>query len=525
MSHERGSEIVSRNVANERPFLWGVATSGYQSEGGYNGSGEPQNNWTHAEQSGRVMRTGKAAEFWHRYAEDFDLCRGLGLRAFRLGIEWARVQPSTGTEMLATPPPFDDAAIDAYAERIACCQRAGLEPVVTLQHFTHPAWAGIDAWLEDRTPDLFAAYVAHVVERINRHLAAEAGCEPIRIYITLNEPNILLQNTYLMPHFPGRRHGFQAALEALNRMLAAHVLAYNVIHDLYAEAGWPAPLVTTNTFCSDLYWSDQVILDLLSMRERGQTQVETLFAENSARLHAAVRGAGLPLQRGWFSALGRILHRVVDWLAPRYFTTESFRFFLDTLAGSSRDRVFDFVGLDYYDPFAGHMFRPPSFADLEFPTRSPHAWLMDGITSKWWDWRLLPEGLHFFCTYYAKEFGREILIAENGMAIRRKSDNSSASWRTDRQSRSVFLERHVGEVRRLRAEGCPLIGYLHWSLTDNYEWGSFTPRFGLYSIDYANDAERRVEDHLGDRPSETYAKLIVETEQALQGSPRPPEQQ
>ena len=76
-----------------KDFLWGVASSGYQAEGGYNGSGQPQNNWASHEARGRVARTGKAVDFWNRYEEDFAHCRGMGLGAFRLSIEWARVQP------------------------------------------------------------------------------------------------------------------------------------------------------------------------------------------------------------------------------------------------------------------------------------------------------------------------------------------------------------------------------------------------------------------------------------------------
>ena len=80
-------------------------------------------------------------------------------------------------------------------------------------------------------------------------------------------------------------------------------------------------------------------------------------------------------------------------------------------------------------------------------------------------------------------------------------------------TRSEFLRAHVEQVNRLRQEGVSLIGYLHWSLTDNYEWGSFTPRFGLFSIDYANASARQVEDQLGDRPSETYRELIQQANQ------------
>jgi beta-glucosidase/6-phospho-beta-glucosidase/beta-galactosidase len=141
---------------------------------------------------------------------------------------------------------------------------------------------------------------------------------------------------------------------------------------------------------------------------------------------------------------------------------------------------------------------------------------MSGITSKWWDWRYLPEGLHFFCKYYSQEFSRAtesdrlcpILIAENGMALRRKPDNSIAVHRPDQIHRSEYLEAHLEQVQKLRQEGIPLMGYFHWSLHDNYEWGSYTPRFGLYSIDFTKGSDRLVEDHLGDRPAETYARLI-----------------
>lgn len=498
-------------------FLWGVSTSGYQSEGGYNGEGQPQNNWSQAEKSLRVQVTGRAAEFWSRYEEDFARARAMGCTAFRLGVEWARVQPSVSTEELAEAPAFDLAAVDAYAERIAACRRAGLEPVVTLQHFTHPAWLGVDAWHHDRTVEAFEAYVRLAVERINAHLAAH-GLRPIHFYVTLNEPNILVQNTYLVPGFPGRNRGPRMGVAALSRLLAAHVRAYNAIHDLYIARGWDAPMVTTNTFCSDTYWSEQVIYDLLSLRERGWLpgrRAEPLLVPNQYRLRAAIGAARLPFAGGFFEWLGRGMHRVLNFTARRVFTTENLAPFLRELQASPRARVFDYLGLDYYDPFAAHMFRPPSWADLEIAPLNLRAWVMECLTSKWWDWRLLPEGLHFFCQYYAREFGRPVLIAENGMATLRRSDNSRLGLRRDRHNRSEFLRRHLAEVANLRREGCPLLGYMHWSLTDNYEWGSYSPRFGLFSIDYARGAERLVEDHLGDRPSETYAALIAGMEREL----------
>src|SRR5438093_13645850 len=95
-------------------FLWGVATSAYQSEGGYNGPEQPQTNWASSERRGDVVVSGLGADFWNRYPEDFARCRRLGLNAFRLGIEWSRIQP-TYIDQPGAPPAFDHYACDRYA--------------------------------------------------------------------------------------------------------------------------------------------------------------------------------------------------------------------------------------------------------------------------------------------------------------------------------------------------------------------------------------------------------------------------
>lgn len=495
------------------PFLSGVATSGYQSEGGYNGPHQPQNNWTWQEGSLRIARTGGAVDFWNRYREDFSLARGIGLNAFRLSVEWSRVQPTTKAEK-GPAPEFDETVLDAYADRIAACRETGLEPVVTLHHFTHPAWLGLDAWLDDETPALFEAFVRRSVSQINDRLADVHHMPPVAWYVTLNEPNMLVLNTYLARHFPGGfKAGIGVGVRAYNRLLAAHVRAYNAIHDIYAARGWTAPRVTMNTFCSDVYWSENMLLDLLCLRETGipHGQLPEYFRARADALRTGITEARLALRGDLFATIGRGVHWLANHFASRAATREGFAFFLAELERSPRGQVLDFLGLDYYDPFIGHIFRPPSFADLEFPSGSLHGHLMDGVSSKWWDWHFLPEGLHAFCQYYSKAFpGRSILIAENGMAQRKKSDNSASSARRDKVTRSEFLRAHLGQVRRLLDEGVPLIGYLHWSLTDNFEWGSFTPRFGLFRIDYMNGLKRIAEDELGDNPSATYTRLLEE---------------
>ena len=508
---EMASPSVGSTSASAQPFLWGVATSPYQSEGGYNGPGQPQTNWATLEIRKDVMPSGNAAEFWLRYGEDFQRCRELGLNAFRLGIEWSRVQPTLRNEPGAAPA-FDSAALDHYAKMFAECRRNGMEPVVTLHHFVHPAWLGGDPWLKPGTPELFAEYVSHAVLHVNNKLAAEHGTGPLKHFITINEPNMLVLNTYLGTQFPGKGGiGFRTIPRAYNGLLTAHIRAYNALHDLYAAQGWPAPLVSINNYCSDFYWLDKLLLDLLSIAERKvpRNGVKEYIYRKICEFEAAFHEEKIPLHKDIPYYFGSLVKGITNRLIYRNFKPEEFQPLLDAVYQSPRARLLDYVGLDYYDPFAAHVFRLPVLWDHEFKNKSRRSWVMNTITSKWWDWRVLPRGLHFFCKYYSRDFGLPVLVVENGMAVRRRADNSHTR-RRDRITRSQFLRLHVHEVVKIVNEGIPLIGYLHWSLFDNYEWGTFTPRFGLYSIDYTKSADRLVEDHLGDRPSETYAELIRE---------------
>lgn len=505
-------------------FLWGVSTSAYQSEGGYNGPGQPRTNWAVAEERGDVARCGRAADFWTRFGEDFEHCRRMGLNAFRLGIEWSRVQPSfaNGTQT-ESPPPFDAEALEHYAKMLVECRAQGLEPVVTLHHFTHPAWLGADPWLEPATPSLFTAYVTHTVGFLNERLVAR-GHRPLRFFITINEPNMLVFNTYVGNQFPGEaRRGLHSVVDAYCQLLVAHIRAYNALHDLYKERGWPAPLVTFNNYCSDLYWLDKVLLDLLSLAERGiaRSGVKEYVHGKIEEFEAAFRDARLPLHRDLPFYFGLMAKRFSHGTGYRWFEPERFAPALDAIYGSPRPRLFDYIGLDYYDPFAAHIFRLPVWWDHEFKNKSFHSWMMNTVTSKWWDWRVLPRGLHFFSKYYSEDFGnRPVLIAENGIALRRRWTNEH-SRRRDRITRSQFLRLHVHEVTKIVNDGVPLIGYLHWSLFDNYEWGSFTPRFGILSLDYPRGTDRLVQDHTGDRPAETYAELIREARRKISADAHP----
>ncbi|HEX4086086.1 MAG TPA: family 1 glycosylhydrolase [Chthoniobacteraceae bacterium] len=491
-----------------RDFLWGVSTSAYQSEGGYNGPGQPRTNWARWEEKRRVAPTGRASDFWTRYEEDFRRVRELGLNAFRLGIEWSRIQPSY-KDGKTQPPPFDMAALEHYARMLVACREQGLEPVLTLQHFVHPSWLGPDPWLDPATPELFERYISTSIGFINESLIA-AGHEPVRTLITINEPNMLVFNNYFGMQFPAKAQpGLPSLSNAMNGLLCAHVRAYNCLHDLYASRGWGAPAVAFNNYCSDLYWLDKFLLDLTVSADRGvpRSEVEDYICKCRRKFDQAFRGADIPLRRDVPSFFGTMMKKMCNALGGEWFSAARFAPALDAIYNSPRTRLMDFIGLDYYDPFAAHIFRLPVWWDHESKSRSLHDWVMNSVTAKWWDWSVLPSGMRFFCKHYTDDYQRPILIAENGMALRRRFNNEHFP-RKDKLTRSEFIRAHVNEVERLAGEGLPIFGYLHWSLFDNYEWGSFTPRFGLYALDYQKGTDRLETDFLGDCPSQTYSSLV-----------------
>ncbi len=227
-------------------FAVGVATSGFQIEGGFNGDGEPQNNWSDWEGVGRAARSGLACDFWRHPEEALDRAAAIGSNAFRLSVEWARLEPRRGV--------FDDGALERYAEILSLCTARGLEPIVTLHHFTHPWWLGEEFWLRPGSPDIFARHVERIVPALTPYC---------RRWVTINEPNIVTLMGWIEGACPpGRRMAVADAFCALDNLLTAHVLAADVVSGVQSEAE-----VTMNTSSSSVYEHDRMLVDLLQLRE------------------------------------------------------------------------------------------------------------------------------------------------------------------------------------------------------------------------------------------------------------------
>lgn len=501
---------MGTRTAADGEFMWGVATSAYQHEGGYNGDGQPLNNWHRWERSRHAEPSGMSVDFWGRYEEDFDLVASLGLTAFRFGFEWARVQPATKPGR-SDPPPFDDSAMARYAAMAVAARQRGLEPAVTLHHFTHPAWLGSDPWLDAEAPKLFAEFAVRSVGAANAALE-RAGLPALRWIMTVNEPNMLVLNSYSARNFPASgQRGPKAISIACNRLLEAHVRAARAIRDLYARhPAWGQPMLSTNSYTSDVYWNDKFVVDLLAAPLHApRDKVWDWIRGRAAEFDDSVWRSELPRHHGIRYWVGAMVKWAYGAAARKACCFDQFDALLDLLYERPKEPALDFIGMDYYDPFVAHMLRLPRLDEI-WDRRHPFPeWLVYHWTAKWWDWVALPEGLGLFARLFHKDFPRApIIIAENGMAFRKRR-SLEAPWRSDLMRRSNFLKLHLAEIEVLKKEGVPVAGYFHWSLTDNYEWGSFAPRFGLFQIDFNDGLRRRMAvDELGDNPSKTYSDWV-----------------
>lgn len=198
-------------------FLWGAGSSAHQTEGGN------RNNWTEWEKLGRVANgeeSGRAADHYHRYGEDFALAKKLGHNAHRFSIEWSRIEPEPGV--------IDEAAIEHYSQVIAELRRLEIEPMVTLYHYTLPVWAAKQGgWLNRKTVDDFGRFVMTAVRALG---------SDVTYWVTVNEPTVLTTFSYIGGLWPPQEKNWVHAWRAFHHLLAAHRLAYQIIHRDNPEA-------------------------------------------------------------------------------------------------------------------------------------------------------------------------------------------------------------------------------------------------------------------------------------------------
>jgi len=198
-------------VAFPDGFVWGTATAAHQVEGGN------WNNdwwaWEHHPDKPCTEPSGDACDHWDRWPEDLDLIAELNLRAYRFSVEWSRVEPEEGE--------FSRAALDHYRRVCAGCRDRGIEPIVTLHHFTTPRWvSALGGWSQPETAERFGRYA----ERVTGALG-----DIVDRMCTINEPNWLVINGYFLGIWPPGSNDGSLAQAATDTVVAAHRRAVEAV--------------------------------------------------------------------------------------------------------------------------------------------------------------------------------------------------------------------------------------------------------------------------------------------------------
>jgi beta-glucosidase len=463
-------------------FFFGVAYAPYCEGGGLNDPvGFKNTDWKPPEQR---PGSGEGIRFWSDYAEHVELAASLGLNAFRMGIEWARCQPSPSTEP-TDPPPWDEAALDHYADMVELVIDRGMQPIITLHHFTHPLWLGVDIWLEDRGPGLLVEAQIRIVDEINTRLIARGG-KKMSHFLIYNEPNLIPLFYHTLGRYPVERQGDEYLLPAFDTMLAHYIKAYDGIHDLFEAKEWGTPQVgfTIASLCP--YEFDKQLDDLVRLRSWGVAREDT--AANIAECRAAWRTRVDALARSQLTdeqheRYLRMIAKTADALPPEGFTKT-----LDALYASPRARKLDYLSLNVYEPFGGPR-RDPANTDRRVPWER---YMMDGEV-----YRTFILATNDFNT------DLPVYMGENSSANLQPIGETAAP-RPDGWTRERYLKTYLMEMIRCMKEGVPIGGYLYWTLVDDV----YPPRLGLYNYDFVNHTILDT-DGFGQPSGRIYAHLIA----------------
>lgn len=210
-----------RELVFPEGFLWGAATAGHQTEGNNVNSDYWQREY--APDTTVPEPSGDACDSYHRYREDIGLLAELGFNSYRFSIEWSRIEPEPGV--------FSRAAVAHYRRMVECCRENGLEPVVTLNHFTVPRWMdALGGWRNTEAADLFARFT---------EAALPVVADGVRWVCTINEPNIIACGA---GHSDGNlvAYGLAAPNEKVSaELVRAHERARDVLSGVSGlKSGW-----------------------------------------------------------------------------------------------------------------------------------------------------------------------------------------------------------------------------------------------------------------------------------------------
>lgn len=428
-----------------KDFMWGAASAAYQVEGAWNEDGKGPNVWDICGRDRNVVRyneTGDVAcDHYHRYKEDVAIMKEMGLKYYRFSVSWARVLPDGVGKV-------NEKGLQFYSDLVDELKANGIEPMISIFHWDYPyALYQKGGWLNPESSDWFLEYTKVLVDALS---------DRVSYWITLNEPQCFIGCGHEFgSHAPFVQMSQKDLITMTHNVLLSHGKAVKYI------------------------------------REHAKTKAEISFApvapvyipendskeaiEEAKKKTFSMRKKGFTFGLTWWS----------DPVIFGKYPDEAYELFGDDMPVYSEEDMklisqpLDFYGMNVYYSDANRMVDG-------YPE---NMWQGRGLTAM--EWVVSPEVLYWSPKFIYERYGLPVMITENGMA---GMDWIHLDGKVHDSYRIDYLHRYLLEYRRAAEEGIPIKGYIHWSVTDNFEWAlGYSRRFGLVYVDYATQ-KRTIKD-------------------------------
>ncbi|XP_050305723.1 myrosinase 1-like [Anthonomus grandis grandis] len=440
-------------------FLWGTATASAQIEGAWNEDGKGESIWDHwlhedPSRSDDHKNADVACDSYHKWREDIQLLKELGVKLYRFSIAWPRILPTGYLDS------YNQAGVDYYVNFVKELLANDITPLVTLYHWDLPQTLQEQGgWLNDSTADRFGEYARIVFQNLGPY---------VKLWTTVNEPHTTCTEGYGNGEMaPGIKMIGDGIYQCARTQILAHAIGYHIYHDEFAATqGGKVSLVLDATY--NMPATDS---------EDDKTATEWEYEFNL----------------GWFAHpiyIGNWPQIMIDRVAKRSA--------MEGLSGSrlpawSDDEIefvkgtFDFFGLNHYtstivsaidEPAAGE---PNFYLDTGVSTTHGDDWV--NSTASWlWSY---PYGMRGLLNYVWKNYNPgEIYVTENGW---------SSDPTLNDQTRIDYLQGYLSNMLdAILEDGVNVAGYTTWSFMDNFEWAKgYTQRYGIINVDFDSDNRTR----------------------------------
>jgi beta-glucosidase len=424
--------VSTSTVSFPNHFVWGASTAAYQIEGAWNEDGRGESIWDRfCHTPGKIENgdTGDVAcDHYHRWPEDIELMKRLGLKAYRFSTAWPRIYPR-GRGAL------NRAGLDFYSRLVDGLLAAGIEPYVTLYHWDLPqTLADAGGWPARETAYAFADYAETMV----KHLG-----DRVQHWSTFNEPWCISFLSYeLGAQAPGLRDE-KLAVQAAHHVLVAHGLALQAMRAV--KTGLQAGIVLNLWSIESVQETpaSRALIERVWQRDLGWFLDPLLHAEYPLLAWQEREQAAPQLQPGDM----KLIAQPLDWLGINYYNRQLF------------------------DEHGQRVQRLPGAEHTEM------------------GWEVHGPGLRRLLTVLQQRYPvPPIYIIENGAAF---NDHLTPDGRVPDPRRVSYLRDYLTALREAMLDGVDVRGYFVWSLLDNFEWTfGYGKRFGIIYVDYAT--QRRV---------------------------------